>query len=66
MIIIDGLANTDIPLTVQQLEEVLSQVEDKGRAVVVNDETCNDIEITAIDFSETIIKLYINGKVVSA
>lgn len=66
MIIMNGLAYTDMPLTVGQLEEVLSTVVDKETPVCVNDETCEDSEITAVAIHANKISLYINGKVVEA
>jgi len=56
MIIMDGLAYTDMPLTVV----------DKDTPVCVNDETCEDSEITAVAIHANKISLYINGKVVEA
>ena len=63
MEIIDGLAYIDFPLTVGQVEEVLSRIKDKNAVVVVNDETCADSEITAIEIDAHKISFYINGKV---
>ncbi|MBQ3996658.1 MAG: hypothetical protein II637_01315 [Bacteroidales bacterium] len=55
-----------MPLTVGQLEEVLSTVVDKDTPVCVNDETCDDSEITAVAIHANKVSLYINGKVVEA
>ena len=53
-----------MPLTVGQLEEILSTVKDKKTPVFVNDETCADSEITAIELPGHHVSIYINGKVV--
>ena len=66
MIIMDGLAYTDMPLTVGQLEKVLSTVVDKETPVCVNDETCEDSEITAVAIHANKISLHINGNVLEA
>ena len=62
----DGLAYIDMPLTVRQLEQILAQVSDKDTIVAVNDETCQDAEITAVSLGDDKIGIYINGKVVDA
>jgi len=66
MFIADGLAYIDMPLTVGQLEEILSTVKDKKTLVRVNDETCADIEITAVALPGLKVSIYINGKIVEA
>lgn len=66
MFIAGGLAYIDMPLTVGQLEKILSTVKDKKTPVCVNDETCADSEITAVALPGHHVSIYINGKVVEA
>ena len=63
MLVIDELANVDMPLTVRQLEEILGMVDDKDMVVCVSDETLGLSEITAVDIGGKDVQLYINGKV---